>query len=134
MTEDDAVPIEQAEEDVVPIEQGQVTEPGQEVLRQRVIRSQRLSCRGPRNLRDRDRRHQTIRESASARAQGGAFILRIEDTDEARSTAESEAVDEAGDEDRTYRVVSLQRRYRDGDEWKTSTNFSLADLPAGYRR
>lgn len=34
------------------------------------------------------------------------------------------------DEERSYRVVSLQRRYRDGDDWKTSTSFALADLPA----
>lgn len=35
-----------------------------------------------------------------------------------------------GGEERTYRSVSLQRRYRDGDNWKTSTSFALADLPA----
>ena len=34
------------------------------------------------------------------------------------------------DEQRTYRMVSVQRRYRDGDTWKTSTSFALADLPA----
>ena len=27
------------------------------------------------------------------------------------------------------RNVKLQRRYRSGDEWKTSTSFSLVDLP-----
>ena len=31
--------------------------------------------------------------------------------------------------DRTFRSVSLQRRYKDGDEWKSSSSFSLADLP-----
>lgn len=35
-----------------------------------------------------------------------------------------------GDEKRSFRNVSLQRRYRDGDEWKNSTSFGLADLPA----
>ncbi len=34
------------------------------------------------------------------------------------------------DERRTYRMVSVQRRYRDGDTWKSSTSFALADLPA----
>ncbi|MCH8042814.1 MAG: hypothetical protein IID44_03760 [Planctomycetes bacterium] len=33
-------------------------------------------------------------------------------------------------EKRTFRSVSLQRRYRDGDEWKTSTSFTLTDVPA----
>jgi hypothetical protein len=36
----------------------------------------------------------------------------------------------SADQERSYRVVSLQRRYRDGDDWKTSTSFALADLPA----
>lgn len=31
---------------------------------------------------------------------------------------------------RTFRSVSLQRRYQDGQEWKTSTSFTLAELPA----
>jgi len=31
---------------------------------------------------------------------------------------------------RTFRSVSLQRRYRDGEDWKSATNFGLADLPA----
>lgn len=30
---------------------------------------------------------------------------------------------------RSFRTVSLQRRYRDGDDWKTATSFTLADLP-----
>lgn len=30
----------------------------------------------------------------------------------------------------SFRSVSLQRRYRDGDKWKSSTSFTLADLPA----
>lgn len=33
-------------------------------------------------------------------------------------------------EPRSFRTVSLQRRYKDGDEWKTSTNFGLSDLPS----
>ena len=31
---------------------------------------------------------------------------------------------------RQMRNVNLQRRYRDGDQWKSSTSFALADLPA----
>ncbi len=27
------------------------------------------------------------------------------------------------------RNVNLQKRYRDGDEWKSSTSFALAELP-----
>lgn len=34
---------------------------------------------------------------------------------------------------RTIRNVNLQRRYRDGDEWKSSTSFGLADLPVALR-
>lgn len=33
-------------------------------------------------------------------------------------------------EKRSFRSVSLQRRYREGEEWKTSTSFGLAELPA----
>ena len=32
-------------------------------------------------------------------------------------------------DERTFRSVSLQRRYKDGDQWKSSSSFSLADLP-----
>lgn len=32
-------------------------------------------------------------------------------------------------EPRTFRSVSLQRRFWDGDNWQTSTSFSLAELP-----
>ena len=31
---------------------------------------------------------------------------------------------------RTVRNVNLQRRDKDGDEWKSSSSFSLSDLPA----
>jgi hypothetical protein len=31
---------------------------------------------------------------------------------------------------RTVRNVNLQRRYKDGQDWKSSSSFSLADLPA----
>ena len=31
---------------------------------------------------------------------------------------------------RTVRNVNLQRRFKDGDEWKSSSSFALADLPA----
>lgn len=34
---------------------------------------------------------------------------------------------------RTIRNVNLQRRYRDGDSWKSSSSFGLADLPAALR-
>ena len=34
---------------------------------------------------------------------------------------------------RTIRNVNLQRRYKDGDEWKSSTSFSLADIPIAIR-
>ncbi|MDA1016754.1 MAG: hypothetical protein O3A00_20140 [Planctomycetota bacterium] len=34
---------------------------------------------------------------------------------------------------RTIRNVNLQRRYRDGDSWKSSTSFGLADLPNALR-
>ena len=30
---------------------------------------------------------------------------------------------------RHIRNVNLQKRYRDGDEWKSSTSFSLSELP-----
>jgi hypothetical protein len=30
---------------------------------------------------------------------------------------------------RQVRNVNLQKRYRDGEEWKTSTSFGLAELP-----
>ncbi len=30
---------------------------------------------------------------------------------------------------REIRNVNLQRRYRDGDEWKSSSSFGRADLP-----
>ena len=30
---------------------------------------------------------------------------------------------------REIRNVNLQRRYRDGDEWKSSTSFGLGDIP-----
>lgn len=28
-----------------------------------------------------------------------------------------------------FRSVALQRRYKDGDEWKSSSNFAFSDLP-----
>ncbi|MCH8149562.1 MAG: hypothetical protein IH987_16515 [Planctomycetes bacterium] len=37
------------------------------------------------------------------------------------------------DDKRSFRVVSLQRRYKDGDEWKTSTRFTQSDLPAAIQ-
>lgn len=38
-----------------------------------------------------------------------------------------------GDGKRMLRSANLQRRYRDGDDWKSSTSFSLSDLPAAVR-
>ena len=34
---------------------------------------------------------------------------------------------------RTIRNVNLQRRYKDGDEWKSASSFSLTDLPNAIR-
>lgn len=34
---------------------------------------------------------------------------------------------------RTILNVNLQRRYRDGETWKSSTSFGLADLPVALR-
>lgn len=34
---------------------------------------------------------------------------------------------------RHVRNVNLQRRYRDGDTWKSATSFGLSDLPAAIR-
>ena len=31
---------------------------------------------------------------------------------------------------RQFRSVSLQRRYKQGDKWKSSTSFTLSDLPS----
>lgn len=34
---------------------------------------------------------------------------------------------------RELRNVNLQRRYRDGDSWKSTTSFGLSDLPTAIR-
>ena len=34
---------------------------------------------------------------------------------------------------RTVRNVNLQRRYKDGDEWKSASSFGLGDLPCALR-
>lgn len=34
---------------------------------------------------------------------------------------------------RKVRNVNLQRRYRDGDEWKSASSFGLGDLPIAIR-
>lgn len=31
---------------------------------------------------------------------------------------------------RSFRSVSLQRRYKEGDKWKTASNYTLSDIPA----
>lgn len=36
---------------------------------------------------------------------------------------------DTGSGKKTVRNVKLQRRYRQGNEWKTSNSFTLADLP-----
>lgn len=35
-----------------------------------------------------------------------------------------------GEGKRTFRSVSLQRRYKDGEEWKSSNSYGASDLPA----
>lgn len=40
---------------------------------------------------------------------------------------------DTSDGKRDIRNVQLQRRYKDGDEWKSSTSFGLADLPNAIR-
>ena len=34
---------------------------------------------------------------------------------------------------RTVRNVNLQRRYKDGNEWKSASSFGLGDLPCALR-
>ena len=34
---------------------------------------------------------------------------------------------------RTVRNVNVQRRYKDGDEWKSASTFGLGDLPCALR-
>jgi hypothetical protein len=31
---------------------------------------------------------------------------------------------------RSFRSVSLQRRYKEGDKWKTASNYTQSDIPA----
>lgn len=38
-----------------------------------------------------------------------------------------------GDDKRSFRTVSLQRSYRDGDQTKYSGSFTAGDLPAAIR-
>lgn len=38
--------------------------------------------------------------------------------------------DKTDDKQRSFRNVSLQRRYRDDGKWKSSNSFTLGDLPA----
>lgn len=45
------------------------------------------------------------------------------------SVSASVFLNEAGESQRQFRSVNLQRRYRDGDEWKSSSAFGLAELP-----
>lgn len=35
-----------------------------------------------------------------------------------------------GEEGREFRTVSLQRRYHDGKDWKSASNFRMTDLPS----
>ncbi len=34
---------------------------------------------------------------------------------------------------RTVRNVNVQRRYKDGNEWKSASSFGLSDLPCALR-
>jgi len=45
------------------------------------------------------------------------------------SVSASVFVNEVDQGKRHMRNVNLQKRYRDGDEWKSSTSFGLAELP-----
>ncbi len=40
---------------------------------------------------------------------------------------------DAGRKTRKIRNVNLQRRYKDGDDWKSSSSFGLADIPHAIR-
>ncbi len=40
---------------------------------------------------------------------------------------------DAGRKKRKIRNVNLQRRYKDGDDWKSSSSFGLADIPHAIR-
>ena len=42
-------------------------------------------------------------------------------------------VDGDGNRKRKIRNVNLQRRYKDGDDWKSSSSFGLADIPHAIR-
>ena len=39
----------------------------------------------------------------------------------------------SGSGGKSYLTVSVQRRYRDNGEWKSATNFGLAELPQVVR-
>lgn len=43
-------------------------------------------------------------------------------------------VNSDGGKKRKIRNVQLQRRYKDGEEWKSTTSFGLGDLPNAIRR
>ncbi len=45
------------------------------------------------------------------------------------SVSASVFLNEVEGSERRFRSVNLQRRYRDGDEWKSSSAFGLAELP-----
>ncbi len=45
------------------------------------------------------------------------------------SVSASVFVNEVDQGKRHMRNVNLQKRYRNGDEWKSSTSFALAELP-----
>ena len=42
-------------------------------------------------------------------------------------------IDGDGNRKRKIRNVNLQRRYKDGDDWKSSSSFGLADIPLAIR-
>lgn len=50
-----------------------------------------------------------------------------------RIGAVSVSIFENQSDGRTFHTVSLQRSYRDGDEWKHSTTLTLSDMPSAIR-
>lgn len=42
-------------------------------------------------------------------------------------------VNEVGQDQRELRSVNLQRRYKDGNDWKSTSSFGLSDLPNAIR-
>jgi len=64
-------------------------------------------------------------EEASATSQKPIKTIRLRGI--SASIFANKAKTEAGE--RTFHKVSLQRSYKDGDDWKTTTSFGRDDLP-----